>query len=93
MIDAENASNFQKRNLALKNIANICPTILPAIHNLYSNPFILLVNKKSREVTTQGDPLAMPMFGLATLLLIKLDNDNSLTQKWYAHDGNVVGNL
>ena len=28
----------------------------------------------------------MVMYGLATLLLIKLVNDNSLTQKWYADD-------
>ena len=27
------------------------------------------------------------------LLLIKLVNDNSLTQKWYADDGKAVGNL
>ena len=47
----------------------------------------------SRDGTTKGDPLAMAMFGLATLLLKKLVNDNSLTQKWYADDGNAVGNL
>ena len=35
----------------------------------------------------------MAMYGLATLLLIKLVNDNSLTQKWCADDGNAVSNL
>ena len=35
----------------------------------------------------------MAMYGLATLPLIKLVNDNSLTQKWCADDGNAVGNL
>ena len=35
----------------------------------------------------------MAMYGLATVPLIKLVNDNSVTQKWYADDGNAVGNL
>ena len=35
----------------------------------------------------------MAMYGLATLLLIKLVSNNSLTQKGYADDGNAVGNL
>ena len=35
----------------------------------------------------------MAMYGLATLPLIKLVNDNSLTHKWCADDGNAVSNL
>ena len=35
----------------------------------------------------------MAMYGLATLPLKKLSNDNSLPQKWYADDENAVGNL
>ena len=35
----------------------------------------------------------MAMYGLATLLLIKLVNDNSLTHNWYADDGKAVRNL
>ena len=35
----------------------------------------------------------MPMYGLAILPFTKLVNDNSLTQKWYADNGNAVGNL
>ena len=46
LIDAENAFNSLNRNLALKNIANICPSILPTIQNSYSNPSKLFVKKK-----------------------------------------------
>ena len=35
----------------------------------------------------------MAKYGLATLPVIKLVNDNSLTQKWYANDENAVGIL
>ena len=60
--------------LALKNFANIFPSIIRAIQNSYSNLSKLFINRKfilSREETTQRDPLAMAMYGLATLLLIK----------------------
>ncbi len=42
----------------------------------------------SQEETTQGDPLAMPMYALATVPLInKLkENVNDINQVWYADD-------
>ena len=96
LIDAENAFNSLNRNLALKNFAKKCPSIPPSIENSYSNPFKLFVNKKviiSREGGTQGDLLAVAMYGLATLPSIKLVNDISLIQKWYADDSNAFVNL
>ena len=47
LIDVEKAFNSLYRNLALKNNANICPSILPAIQNSYSNPSNFFVNKKN----------------------------------------------
>ena len=96
LIDAENAFNSLNRKLALRNIKNTCPSLLTAIKNSYSNPSKLFVNKKtiySQEGTTQGDPLAMAMYGLAIIPLIKLLSADDVTQKWYADDGNAVGKL
>ena len=94
LIDAENAFNSLNRKLALKNIENICPSIITLIKNSYSNPSMLFVNKKtiySQEGTTQVDPLAMAVYGLAIIPLIKLLSVDIVTQKWYADDGNAVG--
>ena len=96
LIDAENAFNSLNRKLALKNIENTCPSLLTAIKISYSNPSKLFVNNKtiySQEGTTQGDPLAMAMYGLAIIHLIKLLSVDNVTQKWYADDGNAVGIL
>ena len=96
LIHAENAFNPLNRKLALKNIENACPFLLTAIKNSNSNPSKLFVNKKtiySEEGTTQGDPLAMAMYGLAIIPHIKLLSEDDVTQKWYADDGNAVGKL
>ena len=46
---------------------------------------------KSQKGTTQGDALAMAMYGIAILPLISRLHNDSLTQKLYADDGSVVG--
>ena len=46
----------------------------------------------SQEGTTQGDPLAMPMYALATIPLIKKLEGNS-KQIWYADDAAAVGKI
>ena len=84
LLDAENAFNSLNRKLALKNIENTSPSLLAANKNSYSNPSILFVNKKtiySQEGTTQGDPLAMAMYDLAIIPLIKLLSVDDVTQK------------
>ena len=96
LIDAENAFNSLNRELALKNVANLCPSLLNAITNSYSAPSKLYVNKKvlwSREGTTQGDPLAMAMYGVAIIPLIRKLETQDVLQKWFADDGNAVGSL
>ena len=56
----------------------------------------MFVNAKtilSQKGTTQGDPLAMAMYGVALLQLIDLLKDDMVTQKWYADDRNSEGTL
>ena len=96
LIDARNAFNSLNRDLALKNIRKLCPSIFTAIRNSYKTASDLFIDKrviKSQEGTTQGDPIAMAMYGVAILPLIDMLEDQNLTHKWYADDGNVAGSL
>ena len=48
----------------------------------------------SEEGITQGDPLAMPMYAMASIPLINhLRNVEDLKQVWYADDTSAVGSL
>ena len=49
---------------------------------------------QSVEVTTQGDPLAMPLYALTTVPLIrKLSFVSPIKQVWYADDATAAGSL
>ena len=74
LVDATNAFNAHNHQAALHNIRCLCPPIATILINLYRNPTELFVDGDvilSQEGTTQGDPLAMPMYGLATMPLIR----------------------
>jgi len=47
----------------------------------------------SEEGTTQGDPLAMPMYALGVIPLIKSLSGSSVQQIWYADDATACGSL
>jgi len=48
----------------------------------------------SRKGTTQRDPLAMPMYAIATMPLIRqLDSASDVLQVWYADDTSAAGKL
>ena len=73
-----------------------CPSLVTALKNSYSTPSDLFVNGtvlKSEEGVTQGDPLAMAMYGLAILPMIRKVTVTGAIQKWYADDGNATGQL
>ena len=76
LVDATNAFNVLNCQVALHNIRHLCPPIATMLINSYRSPSDLFVDGDilSQEGTTQGDPLAMPMYGLATIPIIrKLD--------------------
>ena len=96
LIDAKNAFNVLNRRTALENGRTLCQLLHDTLRKSYSHPSHLYTGKLiilSREGTTQGDPLAMAMYGIAILHLRSRLYENSLTQKWYADDGSVVGKL
>ena len=88
LVDATNAFNALNRQVALHNIRRLCPPIATILINSYRCPTELFVDGDiilSQEGTTQGDPLAMAMYGLATIPLIRR-LDGLCTQVWYADD-------
>ena len=95
LVDASNAFNSLNRQVALQNIRRLCPPIATVLINNYRAPTELFVDGDallSQEGTTQGDPLAMPMYALATIPLIKkLEGNNK--QVWCADDSAGVGKL
>ena len=98
LVDASNAFNSLNRNAALLNIRFTCLTLATVLINVYRNSTELVVDKfllASEEGTTQGDPLAMPMYALATIPLIhQLRSKVSDTvQIWYADDVATSGKL
>ncbi len=97
LVDATNAFNSLNRNVALANIKHTCPILATVLSNIYDQPTELFCDGHtlwSQEGTTQGDPLAMPLYALATLPLIKrLPCPDTLHQVWYADDATATGTL
>ena len=95
LVDATNAFNALNRQVALHNIRRLCPPIATILINSYRSPSDLLVDGDvilSQEGTTQGDPLAMPMYGLATIPIIR-KLDSICEQIWYADDSAAIGTV
>ena len=96
LVDASNAFNSLNRQTALHNIKRLCPSLATVLINTYRAPSELYVNGDallSCEGTTQGDPLAMPMYALATIPLIRKlkESVNEVNQVWYADDASGAG--
>ena len=98
LVDASNAFNSIDRDAALHSIRHVCPSLATVLINIYRNATELFVDNStllSEEGTTQGDPLAMPMYTMATIPLINyLSNAAAdLKQVWYADDATSTGSL
>ena len=95
VVDTSNAFNSLNCAVAVQNIHQLCPSFAPILINtcryaaaLYTGGDILF----SEEGTTQGDPLTMPMYALATLPLSD-QLPNTVTQVWYANDVCACGSI
>ena len=90
LVDASNAFNALNRKAALHNVARLCPTLATTLRNVYKEDATLFVDGESvvsREGTTQGDPLAMVFYAIATLPLIKRCKiEELLGEAWFADD-------
>ena len=93
-IDASNAFNTLNRTALLHNIQYLCPPMATYIRNCYQKPSRLFIaggkELMSSEGTTQGDPSAMPSYGIGILpylAMIRPDQETGLLKQLaYADD-------
>ena len=99
LVDADNAFNRLNRKTALYTIRHTCPTMYRFLLNTYREPSKLHLMDgtfiKSQEGVTQGDPLAMQMYALASRQIIDSlqRNAGEASQVWYADDSSGTGTL
>ena len=89
LLDASNAFDSLNRQVASRSISLLFLSIHPILVNTYRKPSDLIVGGTlllSQEGTTQGDPLAMAMYALATIPLITKITANGCKQICYADD-------
>ena len=97
LVDATNAFNTLNRQVALRNISQLCPSLAIIGINMYQSAADLYVGDSvlsSQKGTTQGAPLSMSFYTctLATVPLIRR-LPNSVLQSWYADDTSSSGQL
>ena len=103
LVDAANAFNNVNRKVFLHNVKVICPSLATYVENCYqisSRLFVLGgIELKSVEGTTQGDPIAMFVYAIATIPMIlkavwhmKESNENAKTAA-YADDVFGAGSI
>ena len=95
LADASNAFNCLNRHATLINIHVLCPPLARILTNTYRLQSSLFIGEEviySKEGTTQGDPLAMPMYALGILPLIQRLSP-AAKQVWFEDDGTAGGKL
>jgi len=97
LIDASNAFNNLNREVALHNVSQLCPSFSRILYNTYREESDLFVDGHriaSREGTTQGDPLAMAFYALATIPLANACSVQQLEgEAWFADDATGSGKI
>ena len=95
LVDASNAFNSLDREVAMRNILSLCPSLAKMVINTYRNDSPLFIDGESilsREGTTQGDPLAMHIYAIATIPLIR-KLPTTVEHVWYADDASAGGRV
>lgn len=88
LVDASDAFNSLNMDAALHNIRLI------NVYHESTQLFVDDIELASEDGTTQGDPLPMPMYALATIPLIsRVDESLNIVQVWYADDASAAGSL
>ena len=93
LVDASNAFNSLNRQVALRNVRHLCPSLATILINTYRSDVNLFIENEtifSNEGVTQGDPLAMAMYAISTIPLIQSLKTDTVTQVWYADDASEV---
>ena len=97
LVDAANAFNSINRGAMLENIWRLCPIAYIYAYNCYAPHARLFVvggrELRSKEGTTQGDPVSMGFYGLGLIpLLSKIkDDDVSQQSKHVAYANDLTG--
>ena len=89
LIDASNAFNSLNHQNAFRNFQHLCPSLTTVLINTYREDVPLHIDGEtllSEEGTTQGDPLAMAMYAIGIIPLIRSLRNDNLQQVWYADD-------
>ena len=82
LVDATNAFNTLNRDPALHDISVLCPAVAKFLRNTYQSTIRMIIKGSgeisSTEEVTQGDPLAMAFYAVATMpLIFKLNEANT----------------
>ena len=96
LADATNAFNSLNREVALRNVQHLCPSLAQLTINTYRQPANLHVAEEvisSEEGTTQGGPIAMVMYAIALIPLMESLATEGAVQAWYADDSGAGGRL
>ena len=99
LVDAANAFNSINRKVLLHNIQYLCPVLAIYTINCYQSPSRLFVQGgkeiSSAEGTTQGNPIAMPIYAIVSHPLLReiKDPDSKVTQAAFADDLAGAGKL
>eukprot|EP01002_Notosolenus_urceolatus_P004821 NODE_227_length_2442_cov_30.139992_g170_i1.p1 GENE.NODE_227_length_2442_cov_30.139992_g170_i1~~NODE_227_length_2442_cov_30.139992_g170_i1.p1 ORF type:complete len:701 (-),score=136.70 NODE_227_length_2442_cov_30.139992_g170_i1:339-2351(-) len=97
LVDASNAFNKMNRQQALRNIGKLAPTLGSVARNVYGSSSRAMLSDgtsiPSVEGTVQGCPIAMQVFAMGTIPLIRSLDAITRHQGWYADDSACVGSI